>query len=278
MNPIKTITQLSSHMNVRRRDGAFRYATAMIRSLPNVIMIGAQKSGTTSLFKYLEQHPHIEVSKTKEVHYFDNYYHKGALWYRSHFPIKRNSCIMEASPSYLFYPHAPKRIHTLLPDVKLIAILRNPTERAISSYFHQVRAGTEKLPIFEALKSEEERITLLRDKILKDEAYVSLDYLRFSYKQRGIYIEQLERYWELFDCKKLLILHYEEFRRDLEQTLQKIYSFIGIKSNIGEINFQQYNIGANKQEISPHVYDYLDEYFKPYNQKLYERLGLDFNW
>ena len=278
MNPITAITHLSLHMNIRRREGAFRYATSLVRSLPDVIIIGAQKSGTTSIFKYLSQHPNIEVGAPKEVHYFDNYYQYGDLWYRSHFPIKSSSCVLEASPNYLFFPYAAQRIHQLMPKVKLVAILRNPTERAISHYYHQVRGNAEKLPLLEALQAEEERISPLLQNLIEDETAISRDLRRYSYKKRGIYIDQLEVYWKYFDPKNLLILNYEEFCQQPEKVLEKIYSFVGVEPNNSELDMSRYNVGANKKEASPEVYQYLDEFFKPHNERLYSRLNQDFGW
>ncbi|MCI5147305.1 MAG: sulfotransferase, partial [Candidatus Electrothrix sp. AR3] len=110
--------------------------TARLRPLPNFLVIGAQKSGTTSLFHYICQHPQVFENKSKEIHFFDHNYHCGANWYRSHFPLAgklmRNRCLGEATPYYLCHPHAPSHIFDLLPRVKIIAILRDPVERAIS--------------------------------------------------------------------------------------------------------------------------------------------------
>ena len=145
-----------------------RWATAPWRALPDFIIIGAQKCGTTTLFDLLEQHPLLAPSYKKEIHYFDggldpriDTFKKGLSWYRGHFPLKSGKLTFEASPLYLFNSLCAERIKRAVPDVKLIVLLRNPTDRAISHYFHSLRAGDERLGIAEALKSEERRLERL---------------------------------------------------------------------------------------------------------------------
>ena len=274
----KGIDQFIEDIQLRKKDRVVRTVTSIFRQLPNIIIIGAQKSGTTSLFNYLEQHPQIVGSKPKEVHYFDINYEYGTLWYRSHFPLKSNSLALEASPYYICHPHAPKRIYNLLPNVRLIAILRNPVERAISHYFHQVRTRSEKLPIFDALKYEEVRLKTSWKNMVADEMYNNRNHQRFSYKQRGVYIEQLERFWKFFDSRNLFIINSEKLFTEPFNTLNEIFSFLEVDSNVKDIDLKKYTVGVNRKKVSREVYDYLTEYFKPFNERLYERIGEDFGW
>ncbi|MFO7955055.1 sulfotransferase family protein [Thioalkalivibrio sp.] len=149
----------------RRIINKYGEATWSKRGLPDFIIIGAQKSGTTSLYAYLSQHPQLFPSSTKEVHFFDggldpsvDTFKKGMPWYRAHFPLRKNmganQRTFEASPLYIFNPLAPERIANVVPNVKIIALLRNPTERAISHFFHERRRGREPLAIDEALEKE----------------------------------------------------------------------------------------------------------------------------
>ena len=114
--------------------------TNPFKSLPDFLIVGAQKAGTTSCYLYLREHPQIQMYCPKEVQFFSFNYHKGKNWYTSHAPlssvIKQNTLLGEASPYYLLHPHTPRRIHELIPSVKLIVLLRNPTTRAISHYYH----------------------------------------------------------------------------------------------------------------------------------------------
>ncbi len=278
-NILDRVTHLSKHMNIRRREGVYRWATSFLRPLPNSIIIGAQKSGTTSLFYYLVQHPEIVGGQPKELHFFDEHYEEGMLWYRAHFPFKKSDNItIEASPSYLFLPGVPERIKLAIPKVKLIAILRNPSERAISSYFHQVRAGRESLPIMQALHIEEKRLEM--DEFQANPGFYkqNMNYLNYSYKKRGLYLQQLRRYWEVFDQSQLLILTQEKFLSEPIQTLKKVFRFLDVDTSFSDINFLQYNVGTNKHKVPDEVYDYLDSYFAPHNKELEEQLDVNLGW
>ena len=153
---------------LRRLVWEYRQATWRTGSLPDFIIIGAQKSGTTSLYSYLSQHPQLLPSIHKAVHFFDggldesaDNFEKGEAWYRAHFQLRMHAHerTFEASPLYIFNPLAPKRIYDLVSEAKIIAVLRNPTERAISQYFHE-KGGKNRDPlsIREALREEETRL------------------------------------------------------------------------------------------------------------------------
>jgi hypothetical protein len=172
-------------------------------NLPDFIIIGAQRCGTTSLYNYLTQHPLILSALRKEVHYFDNNFHKGVSWYQAFFPlislrngyakilsIDNSHLTGEATPYYLFHPLTPKRIAGLLPQVKLIVILRNPVDRAYSHFLHATRMGFETLSFKEAIAREAERVAAEEARLLDDQSYYSFEHQRFSYIHRGIYHRQ----------------------------------------------------------------------------------------
>jgi hypothetical protein len=261
---------------------AYRRCLPSPGPLPDFLVVGAQKSGTTSLFGYLQQHPRIAKCRVKEVHFFDNAYHRGERWYRAHFPRADRRgpprMVGEASAYYLCHPHAPRRIRELLPRVKLIAILRNPTERAISHYFHEVRKKRESLPILEALRAEEDRIGSEWKRMLDDEVHCSRRHRSFSYKQRGIYVEQLERYGERFDPEQILILTSEGLFRDPLAVLRQVHAFLGVDTGFVCPDVAPRNVSRNRAAVPLAVYEYLDEFFLPHNQRLYEHLGRDLGW
>jgi len=263
---------------------AFRKATASSRPLPDFIIIGAQKAGTTSLYDYLNQHSQIKMSTPlKEVHYFSYDYSKGLDWYKSNFPIisnkeRDNLLVGEASPYYLFHPHAAERMHNLLPDIKLIAILRNPTERAVSHYFHELRHNTESLPIMEALETEESRIEPEREKMLKDNTYESKTHQNLSYKARGRYAEQLEQYYKYYKKEQILVLTSEDLFNNTADCLKTVYEFLGMKTEIDNIDTTPSNVGKNKEELDKNVHQYLDEYFKEENKNLSQLINRDLPW
>lgn len=262
-----------------------RHATWQLRALPDFMIIGAQKSGTTSLFYYLSQHPQLAPSPIKGIHYFDGgnlpgleNFAKGEAWYRSHFPLRSQmrtgQLAFEASPLYLFHPLAPKRIFDLVPHVKMISILRNPTDRAISHYYHVKRHHLEPLPILDALQQEEQRL----EPALRDGVFNGSEFLQYTYKSRGRYKEQLERYYEYFPREQILVLNSEEFFREPGVTLAEIFHFIGVDANYQVKDLTLKNPARTRYQVDTEVYDYLNGYFRSANHDLYALLGRDLGW
>jgi hypothetical protein len=262
----------------------WRLATAPVRTLPDFVIIGAQKCGTTFLYQLLAQHPHVKPAFAKEVHYFDLDYRKGDNWYRSHFPLQmRNSreyITGEASPYYLFHPHAPRRASAVVPDAKLIVLLRNPVDRAYSHYQHQVKRVTgearETLTFEEAIEVEKRTLPGEVRKMLQDEYYESLSHRTRSYLSRGIYIDQLLLWSSFFQRKQILILKSEDLFNGTTNALEGMLDFLEIPHWAPET----YSI-PNKREysgVSRLIRQRLDEYYKPHNQRLYEYLGVDLGW
>lgn len=205
-------------------------------TMPNFLIIGAGKSGTTSLYRYLEQHPEIYMSPVKEPRFFalegedlnfhgpgDEVLQKSATdiaAYKELFSgVTDEKAVGEASPLYLRSPKAPERIKHYLPNIKLIAILRDPVERAYSSYLHLVRDGYEPLNFEEALRREEDRLR---------EGWAP----RWRYKQAGFYYAQLKHYFEWFDRQQIKVLLYEDFKDDPTSTLQSVFRFIGVDDSV----------------------------------------------
>jgi Sulfotransferase domain len=262
----------------------WRMATAPVRVLPDFVIIGAQKCGTTFLYQLLVQHPHVKPAFAKEVHYFDLNFTKGVNWYRSHFPLQmRNSrkyITGESSPYYLFHPHAPRRASAVVPQAKLIVLLRNPVDRAYSHYQHQVKRvkgeGRETLTFEEAIKTEEGILPGELSKMLRDEHYESLSHRTRSYLARGIYVDQLLVWSSYFQRKQILILKSEDLFNDTTNILERMLDFLEIPHWAPET----YSI-PNKREytgVSPPLRQRLYEYYEPHNQRLYEYLGVDLGW
>ncbi len=270
----------------------FRYAfrrkiTARLRILPDFLIIGAGKCGTTSLYDYLVQHPCIYHPLWKEVHYFDTHYKYGINWYRSHFPtifqkfcvikLKGNNFITgEASPYYLFHPLAAERVANIIPKVKLIIILRNPIERAYSQYHHEVRNNNEPLSFEEAIKNEEKRLEGKKEKILKEKNYNSINFPTYSYLLRGIYIDQIHEWIKYFPRHQFLILRTEDFDKDAQSVVNKVFQFLGL-SSYNKKNFVRHNVGKYSQ-INSQTREFLKDYFKPYNEQLNKFIGNNFGW
>ncbi|MFP4475807.1 MAG: sulfotransferase domain-containing protein [Desulfatibacillaceae bacterium] len=258
-----------------------RRLTAPLRSLPDFVIIGAQKAGTSSLHYYLAQHEQVGMSFDKEVHFFDLNHEKGVNWYRARFPLAlaaRRIAVGEASPYYMVHPHVPGRLHGLLPSARLILLLRDPTQRAVSHYFHEHRKGREPLPIMQALEAEEERIAGEWERMVADPSYTSRAHQSFSYKQRGHYAEQIERYLEYFDRKQTLVLQSERLFTDPAATVGEVCRFLGVEPPAGSLDYSARNVGMTRQRVNDEVRRYLDEYYAPRNRRLFELLDREFDW
>jgi hypothetical protein len=186
--------------------------------MPAALMIGAQRSGSTSSFNYLIPHPNVLAPLGKELHYFDLHYARGLRYYRGRFPLRSRlgsgNITVDATPYYMVHPPVPSRAAELLPDVKLIAVLRNPIDRALSHYQHEVRGGREPLSFEEALAREPERLKGEEERLRDEPNYYSWNHHRYSYVHRGLYLQQLRRWVEHFPRSQLLVLQSEQLFRD----------------------------------------------------------------
>jgi Sulfotransferase domain len=277
----------TSHKSIDQPVTRFRLLTGPLRVLPDYIIIGAQKCGTTSLYRYLNEHPEIAAAAGKEVHYFDWHYSRGTSWYRAHFPTAFTRAMFhartgkhlitgEASPYYLFHPHAPSRIKALLPSIKLIVLLRDPVERAFSSYHHQVRAGRESLSFAEAVDQEPARLASDLQRLSRDQSYKGAAHRRFSYVARGVYADQLDPWFRLFTRDQLLVIRSEDFFDDPATTVSEVLQFLGL-SPARTTGYRRFNAGEYA-DMDPALKARLTKYFAPHNERLYELLGRDLGW
>lgn len=206
--------------------------------LPNFLICGTQRGGTTSLARYLMEHPEICIPRKKEIHFFDLNYERGIKWYERQFRAckKDFKAIGEASPFYMYLESVPERIHSLLPDVKLIFILRNPVDRAYSHYWYEVKLGFEYLSFEEAIMREEER--LARGDLFSKQHY--------SYLDRGKYVIQLERFLEYFPREQMLILMHQDLLEKPDQVMRQIFEFLAVDSDFRSPNWKlkRYNVGG----------------------------------
>src|SRR5690606_23224629 len=191
-------------------------------ALPDALVIGAQRCGTTSLYHGLAQHPGVARAKKKEVHYFDLNYHRGLTWYQKQFERRRAKLNFEASPYYIFHPKAPERVAAALPDAKIIVILRDPVARAYSHYWHERRLGHETLSFADAIEAEAERLAGESRKLLEDDGYYSFNHQHFSYVARGCYARQLMRWLQYFPRTRFLFVESESFFEDPRREMARI--------------------------------------------------------
>lgn len=248
--------------------------------LPDFLIVGAMKSGTSTLYYNLAGHPNIIPAKKKEIHYFDEKFHKGLSWYKSKFPLlsnPREDCITgEASPYYMFHPHAPRRIRETLPQAKIIVILRNPVDRAYSQYHHFYAQKRIKVSFEKAMQIEKNRIHREKRKMINNEKFHSGFYRMRSYLSRGIYVDQLQEFNYFYKKNQILTLKSEDFFANPQNTLGQIHQFL----NLPDHKFKGFKV-RNKPRYSPmhpSTRKELVEFYKPHNERLYKFLGKDFGW
>ncbi|HEY7195915.1 MAG TPA: sulfotransferase [Gaiellaceae bacterium] len=269
---------------VRRR---YREATSGLRVLPDYLVIGAQRAGSTSLHDYLVGHPHVDEPTHKELHFFDQNHWRGEGWYRRHFPSRLaraaherrtgvRPVVGEASPYYLFHPLVPERVRATLPDARLVVLLRNPVERAYSHHQLAVRQGLESLSFEDALAAEPDRLAGEEERLRADPRYRSDGHRHHAYFARGLYAEQLERWLGLFPRDQLLILRSENLFADPAAVHAEVIRFLGLDP----VELPAY-VARNQQAYAPMPAEtrrMLEERFAEPNRRLAELLGRDFDW
>ena len=245
-------------------------------SAPNFLVIGVKKGGTTSIYHYLIQHPQILPTIKKEIDFWSFYFHRGLDWYLAHFPAIPDSekfLTGEASPSYFDAPDTPVRLFHFFPKIKLIVLLRNPADRTISNYYHEVRSNLENMSVEEVINSRLEKLIKISSSLVKEKDYWNYqgDYIASS-----IYLDWLQKWLNIFPREQLLILPSEEFYSDPKTTMQQVFNFLGLP----DYQIQDYpklNAGSYSS-ISESLRQKLNDYFQPHNQRLEEYLGMKFNW
>jgi Sulfotransferase domain len=272
----------------RRLRRVTRLATASLRLRPTFLVIGAQKGGTTSLHRYLREHPAVLCPGTKEVHYFSLRYAQGERWYRSLFPLfpagiavwlrhGARAAVGEATPAYLFDPGAAARVHAFNGQMRVIAVLRDPVDRAYAHYHMERETRDERRPFEDALAWEEEVLAPELERWFADPAYASLLPLYGrSYVARGRYAEQLERWLRLFPREQLLVLTTDELRIDPGGTMALIARFLGVPERTAT-SYPLENI-REYPSMSPATRDRLARVFEPHNRRLEELLGRELPW
>lgn len=260
------------------------------RPPPDFVIIGAQRCGTTSLFRALKKHPAMmaNVLDAKGVHYFDTDYHRSLAWYFAHFPsagereahaaqFGHAAVVGEASPYYLFHPAGAERMAQTIPKAKLVVLLRNPVKRAISHHLHMVWEGHESVTdIDQALDLEASRLEGIDAQLLADPTLVSRPHQHYSYLARGHYAEQLERLFRYFDRDQVLVMATETLTGDITNSLATIQSFVGLEPD-PSIDLGKRN-ASSAFEPRQQTLDRLAEEYRASNERLRTLLDLDAPW
>jgi hypothetical protein len=271
---------------------AYGTLTAGARGLPDFLIIGAKRGGTTSVYNYLLEHPLVlplfpSRQRIKGVHFFDTGYHRGLRWYRGHFPTAASRRLRErragrpvvageASPYYLFHPLAAERAHAAMPDARVIVLLRDPVERAWSHYKERVRHGAEPLPFEEALAREPERLAGEAERIAAEPGYVSFAHEHHSYQAQGRYLELLPRWLDRYPAERTLVLRSEDLYADPQALLDRVGAFLGLPPfRLRSRTAYNYHPAADMPAAARRR---LEHAFADHDLKLAELLGMPLGW
>ncbi|MET8147719.1 sulfotransferase domain-containing protein [Actinoplanes sp. NPDC049668] len=288
---IKSVAPRAATEGVRELMVRYGERTSDRRPLPDFLVIGTKRGGTTSLWRYLIQHPLVPrlfpAWNTKTSHYFEENWPRGEAWYRSHFPTRRQRAALErkhgappkvgeAAPLYMFHPLVPARVAELMPQARMIVLLRDPVERAYSHWKERRTEGAEPLDFAAALAAEESRTAGERDRLLADENYHSEAYDWYSYRARGRYLEHLTPWLDHFDRGQLLFVASETLYREPAATYARILEFIGLPP----YQLPAYDVFNDRPSagMDDAVRAELTAYYRPHNAALADRLGMSFDW
>jgi hypothetical protein len=257
------------------------------RALPDLLIVGTQRGGTTTLFKILLDHPQVGGSGLhKEVHYFDLNAERNERWYRAHFPRERtverrratfgSFVVGEATPYYLFHPLAAERARRVVPGARVIAILRHPVERARSQHAHETELGYEPLSFEDALGAEAERTAGEEERLIREPSYRSFEHQHHAYVARSEYGRQLERWRSAFPPERILVLVSEELFADPRGTFGRVTSFLGIEDRdpglLPRLN------ASSAGSLRPETRERLWERLAPEASAVAELIGRDPGW
>jgi hypothetical protein len=280
---------------IRRVRGLMLDCQRLVRRLgadrgePQFLIVGAQRSGTTSLYRYLSLHPSIAPPIVKETQFFSSSaFHNGPGWYRANFPTRRElerlatasgqALTFEATPYYLFHPLAARRVASSLPQVKIIVLLRNPVDRAFSHYLHSMQRRIEPLSFEDALAAEPRRLAGQVERMLGDERYDSHTHRAFSYFARGLYADQLAEWHSRFSRDAFLVLESEALYRDPSGVYRQVVEWLGLAS-WEPPSFDAYERSApDRPMLSSETRLELERRYAPHNERLCALVGREFSW
>ncbi|MEJ7707315.1 MAG: sulfotransferase [Nocardioidaceae bacterium] len=261
--------------------------TRPLRMTPGLLIVGGQRCGTTSMYRALAQHPAMaKPVLRKGVHYFDVAYTKDMKWYQSHFPLRASGrhaapkgvepIAFESSPYYLFHPLSAARIAERLPGVKVIALVRDPVERAYSAHAHESARGYESEPFERALELEEERLRGEVERIVADPSYESHAHRHQAYVRRGQYAEQLEQMSRHVGRGQVLVVDSHRFFAEPEREFAKVLTFLDLLP-ASKINFERHN-ARSRSPMADRLRQQLKDHFAPHDAKLASWLEATPSW
>lgn len=263
-------------------------ATWEQRVLPDLVLAGAQRSGTTALTEALYRLPTVERPRLgKGSHYFSYNYYRGWEWFQSQFPTttwanrvqEKNGAPLftfDACPYYLFHPFAIQRMSQTLPDVKILIMLRDPVRRAESHYHHSVSHGHEEEEFAKALERESERLEGEVEKMSRDWSYWSHSHEHHSYASKGMYADQLERVFAVYPAEQVMVIQSEAFYRTPNEVLAGVTSWLDLPEV--ELTERDDRNSHEYQRMNEEMRSHLVQLYREPNERLYELLGETYDW
>lgn len=291
----------AKHLVMRGGSSGFRLigsATAGKRPMPDFLLIGTKRGGTTSLYYDLLKIPQVvtlypsarylpKANETKGVHFFDSNYHRGVRWYRSFMPTRQSRervqrrlgrpvIVGEASPYYLFHPLAAERAHAAAPDAKILVLLRDPVQRTYSHWKERRRSNAEPLDFEAALQVEEQRLLGEEQKLVADPRYYSYAHEQQSYVAQSRYARSLRRWADLYGMDRILVVASEEYYADQTATVALIAEFLGVDGSTVAAGAKM-NAAAG-EKLSAEVHNGLSATFADDNAELERMIGRSLPW
>jgi hypothetical protein len=277
--------------SAKRALHGYGLATARWRSHPDFLLIGAKRGGTTSLWRYLSEHPDVldlfpRPENLKGMYYFDEQFGRGDRWYRSHFPardrIERQlargvaTVVGEATPYYLYHPLAPARAHSVVPEAHILVVLRDPVERAYSHYKERCANDTEPLSFAAAVAAEDDRLAGEEQRIVAEPGYVSFAHRHCSYADQGRYAPMLERWFAAYGRDRVHVEISEEMYADPQATLDRVTDRLGIRRH--ELHDTAVHNAEPARDLDPATRADLVERLAPAIRATEALLGRDLPW
>jgi hypothetical protein len=255
-----------------------RQPTAGLRVLPSFMLIGAQRAGTSSLYRYLSAHPQVRKPLRKEIDWFSRDYDRPWSWYRAHFPLRlAGGVTLDATPQYLVHPLAPARVRERFPDIRLVVAVRDPVERALSQYRLMRQVGVETLEPAEALAAEAGRIAPDLERLRHDPLHKPLDLLRYSYVTRSRYGEQMERWLSHLPREQFHVLCFDTFEHDPGPEWDALLDFVGL-DRWRPAEFANRSTRTRRTDVESGVRSMIEESLGGDPQRFATLVGRSFAW
>ena len=243
---------------------------------PGYLIIGAMKAGTTSLYNVLIEHSRIVQSEKKELHYFNG--NKELDWYIKMLgDCAEDQITGEATPAYIWMEGVPQRVREFCPDVKLIALLRNPVDRAFSHYYGYTQWGKYGFTNLSFRDFIEGNSTIpTKEFDTNGELIPKVSRIYQYVLEQGIYVSQILEWYKWFPKEQLMIIQSEDFFNNQKAVVAEVFNFLDLDlENVSEKHMVRHDY---KFEMTEEMRNLLSEFYKPYNSKLYDLLGKDFGW